>query len=60
MRMRVRVGLLADPGKIVIVLMMRVMYVHMGVAHSQVFMRMLVVFREMQPDAEGHQRPGNQ
>ena len=59
MRMRVRVRLFAGPGKVVVVLVMRVVHMRVVVAHSHVFMRVMVVFREVQPDADRHQYPRN-
>ncbi len=53
------VGLCATPGKIVIVPVMCVMDMGVGVTPRLMPMRMLVAFRQMQPDAEGHQGPGN-
>lgn len=61
MRVRMLVWLFATPHKVVIVQVMRVMDMGMGMGVAQRLMpvRMLMAFRQMQPDAEGHQGPGN-
>ena len=55
MCVRMVVGLSPIPRKVVLMLMMFVMNMRVGVTQRRVFMRVLVVFGEMQPDANPHQ-----
>lgn len=55
MRVRVSMRLLAVPGKVVLVLMMRVMPVRMLMVERLVSMLVKVLLGEMQPDPEPHQ-----
>lgn len=57
MRMRVRLG--AVPGKIMRVRMMLIVYMIMRVIHRPMQVIVAVVFRQVQPHAQRHQRGGN-
>lgn len=60
MRVRMRVGFRAIPGRVVIVPMVLIMDVQVFVTQCGMFMRVLVAFREVQPDADRHQGAGQQ
>lgn len=55
MGMRVRMGLATVPVEIVLMLVMRIVYVAMGVCDHFVSVQVLVAFGQVQPDAGSHQ-----
>lgn len=53
------VGFPSIPWEVMVMLVVCVMEMRMGVGQHLVLMRMYMAFGEVQPDATGHERPGD-